>query len=220
MPLAYNFVSLSGMGWNLFLALIPLALANILFRARVRPGPIWWLGAAVFLLFLPNAAYVLTDVVQLVRHVRRQPYVPVWTIALVLVPQYTAFMLAGFEAHTISIMRLGSYLRSWGRAAWVLPAELAINFAVAIGIYLGRFRRFISWDVVHDPLRLGVQTAEDFSTTAPWQIVVVAFGVLVALYYLVKFINLAVIAAVGLPSSGADREHPRRLLGLLSTTLR
>ena len=219
MPLAYNFVSLSGMGWNLFLALIPLVLASILFRARVRPGPIWWLGLAVFILFLPNAAYVLTDVVQLVR-----------MFAGNRMCRSGRSRGLGAAIHGLHARRVrgphdldpapGQLSAKLGPRAWVLPAELAINFAVAIGIYLGRFRRFNSWDVLHDPLRLGVQTAEDFSTAAPWQIVVVAFGVLVVLYYLLKFINLAVIAAIGLPSSGSNREHPRRLLGLLSTTLR
>ncbi|HEY4309788.1 MAG TPA: DUF1361 domain-containing protein [Pirellulales bacterium] len=218
MPLAYNFVSLSGMGWNLFLASIPLVLAGLLFRGERRPGIVWWFAFVVFLLFLPNAAYVLTDVVQLVRRVRQQPYVPVWTIALVLVPQYVAFMLAGFQAHVLSIMRLRSYLRRLGLAYWIMPAEIGLNLAVAMGIYLGRFRRFNSWDILREPMRLGVQTAEDFSTVTPWYIVAIAFGVLVFLYYIVKFLNRAIVTAAVLPSSERDGNPLRRLFGRLSTT--
>ncbi|MES1213212.1 MAG: DUF1361 domain-containing protein [Singulisphaera sp.] len=221
MPLAYNFVSLSGMGWNLFLAFIPLVFAGFLFRAGRRPGILWWLALVVFLLFLPNAAYVLTDVIQLVRRVRQQPYLPVWTIALVLVPQYTAFMIAGFEAHVLSLSRLGAFLKSLGRDRWIVPAELALNFAVAVGLYLGRYRRFNSWDLVRDPLRLGTQAAEDFSTSPPWQVVIVAFGVVVTLYYLFKFLNFAVRSALDSPAAGrGDRDFLRRFVGRRSATLR
>jgi uncharacterized membrane protein len=218
MLLAYNFVSLSGMGWNLLLAFIPLVLASGLFRHGRRLGMFGWVGVAVFILFLPNAAYVLTDVIQLVRRVRQQPYLPVWTIALVLVPQYAAFMIAGFEAHVISLCRVGSYLRSLGRGRWVVPAELALNFAVAIGLYLGRYRRFNSWDILRDPLRLSAQTAEDFTNAMPWYVVFVAFGVVVLLYYLVKFLNSAVLRAAA--SSLSHSDNGGQPLGRLSTTTR
>jgi uncharacterized membrane protein len=219
MPLAYNFVSLSGMGWNLLLAFIPLVLAGLLFRGERRPGIVWWFAFAVFLLFLPNAAYVLTDVVQLVRRVRQQPYVPTWTIALVLVPEFVALVLAGFQSHVLSIMCLGSYLRRLSLAYWIVPAEIVLNLAVAMGIYLGRFRRFNSWDILRQPMRLGVQTAEDFSTVTPWYIVAIAFGVLIFLYFVVKFVNRAIVSAAALqPSSECDRSPLRRLFGRLSTT--
>ncbi len=220
MLLAYSFVSLWGMGWNLFLAFIPLVLAGLLFRRGRRLGPFGYLGVAAFILFLPNAAYVLTDVIQLVRHVRQQPYVPVWTIALVLVPQYAAFMIAGFEAHVLSLCRVGACLRSLGRGRWVVPAEVALNFAVAVGLYLGRYRRFNSWDILRDPLRLGTQTAEDFTSVMPWYVVLIAFGVLVLLYYLVKFLNFAVIRAIRLSFSHGDGTSGRNLFDRLSTTPR
>ena len=178
------------------------------------------MGLAVFILFLPNAAYVLTDVVQLVRRVRQQPYLPVWTIALVLVPQYAAFMIVGFEAHVISLCRMGAYLRSRRSDKWVVPVELALNFAVAIGLYLGRYRRFNSWDILRDPMRLGVQTAEDFTSAMPWYVVLIAFGVLVLLYYLVKFLNFAVLRAAGSSFSREDGIGGGHPFGQLSTTPR
>jgi uncharacterized membrane protein len=53
------------MGWNLLLAAIPVLLAWVLFRPARRRAALWWLGLAVFVAFLPNAAYVLTDAVHL-----------------------------------------------------------------------------------------------------------------------------------------------------------
>ena len=58
------------MGWNLFLAIIPCVLSFILFARRsprrLSKNPIWWFGLAVFILFLPNAPYIITDIIHFV----------------------------------------------------------------------------------------------------------------------------------------------------------
>lgn len=192
--MGYHFLSVRGMGWNLFLAMLPLVMAIGLFRRRRPPGLLWWGGFAVFLLFLPNSAYVLTDIVQFVRHVRRAPHVSAWNVGLQLVPIYGLFMLAGFQAHVLSLQLAGQYLRALSHTAWVAPAEIALNLAVAVGIYLGRFRRFNSWDVLHDPLRLGYQTLDDLTTAGPLQIIAIAFCVVSVLYYLMRTVNRALLA--------------------------
>jgi len=107
------------MTWNLFLALVPLALSFWLFRQRVKPKhnhspalthkvyphPLWWLGLLVFIAFLPNAPYVLTDIIHLIHDIRRTN--SIWVITLVLIPQYLLFIIAGFEAYVISLINLG-----------------------------------------------------------------------------------------------------------------
>ena len=53
------------MAWNLTLALVAVALAVWLFRVE-RPRTVgWWVGFGAFALFLPNAPYVLTDLIHL-----------------------------------------------------------------------------------------------------------------------------------------------------------
>jgi uncharacterized membrane protein len=183
------------MGWNTFLALIPPLLALPLFRARLRPGLLWYLAFAAFVLFLPNSAYVLTDIVQFIRRVRQPPFPSAWVVAVVLVPQYAAFMLVGLEAHVLSLMRFGSYLRSFGYGRYVPAAEVMLNLAASCGIYLGRFRRFNSWDVMHDSSRIAAQMLADFSTAAPWRIVAVTFGLLCLLYYSMRTINRSLVLA-------------------------
>ena len=54
------------MAWNLYLAVIPAMLALVLFRRPQRIGVTWALGLVAWVLFLPNAPYVLTDVVHMV----------------------------------------------------------------------------------------------------------------------------------------------------------
>ncbi len=178
-----------GMGWNAVLALVPLALAIMLFRPRWRRGILWWLGVVVFCLFLPNSAYTLTDVLHLVHCIRREPYLPVWSVALVLIPQYALFMLAGWQAHVLSIMRATDYVRDAGHNRLVMPCELALNLLVALGIYFGRFQRFNSWDVVSRPEKLAFAAIDDFTRQYPLELVGATLGVLCVLYYATKLVD-------------------------------
>ena len=66
------------MGLDISLALIPFLLALLLFRFAKLPGLLWWPFFAVFVLFLPNAPYVLTDVIHFVAKVRVTPPLPIW----------------------------------------------------------------------------------------------------------------------------------------------
>ncbi|MEY2474796.1 MAG: hypothetical protein QOG87_111 [Actinomycetota bacterium] len=137
------------MAWNLMLALVPLLLACLLFLHRGRRTVAWWLVLGTFVAFLPNAPYVLTDVIHLVDDARTTSSDLV--VSLALIPQYAAFFLVGFEAYVLSLLLLGRYLRRTGRARWVAPVELGLHTLCAVGIHLGRFDRLNSWDAVVRP---------------------------------------------------------------------
>lgn len=174
------------MSWNLCLALVPLALAAGLFRRpAARCGGGWWLGLMVFLAFLPNAPYVLTDVIHLVRDIRYQDY-PEWAIALVLVPQYALFMGVGVGAYVLSLLWLGNWLRSRGRGRWVVACELGLHGLMAVGVYLGRFLRLNSWDLVTQPDAVISGALNEFAQRRPLLILVVSWGVLTVIYGLLK----------------------------------
>ena len=181
------------MGWNLSLAISPLLLSIGLFRTGRWPSILWWPTLVVFLLFLPNAAYVLTDVLHLVHEIRHEPYLPVWIVSLVTIPQFALFMLAGFESYVLSLLNLGHFLGQRGRAGWVLPIELTIHFLSAVGIYWGRFQRANSWDAIADPQKLSLDAMYEFTHRWPLLITLGTFAILVALYYPLKFIDLAIV---------------------------
>jgi uncharacterized membrane protein len=175
------------MAWNLMLALVPLLLACVLFLHTGRRTVAWWLCAGVFVAFLPNAPYVLTDVVHLVDDARTTSSDVV--VSLALVPQYAAFFLVGFEAYVLSVLLVGRYLRRSGRAGWVLPVELTLHALCAVGIHLGRFDRLNSWDAVASPDALwrgmaGLRPA----------VVVFSFVAVGACYVLMKWITVALVA--------------------------
>lgn len=144
--------SLEFMVWNLFLAFIPLALSIWLFRSQFPPAPLWYLGLSLFILFLPNAPYILTDTVHLIQLLRRD--LPLWLVICALVPQYTIFLLAGFEAYVISLMNLHHFWRQRPLHQYYLVMEWLVHFLCGIGIYLGRFGRFNSWDLFTHPFVL------------------------------------------------------------------
>jgi uncharacterized membrane protein len=138
------------MAWNTFLALIPALLAYRLFRPEARRGVHWWLGAATFVAFLPNAAYVLTDVVHLPADVRIA--YPDLTMTAAVLVVYAGFATVGFAAYAYSVLRLVRYLRDQGIGRFgLIASELSIHCLVAVGVVLGRVFRFNSWDLLARP---------------------------------------------------------------------
>lgn len=138
------------MGWNLVLALVPLGLARFLFGHRPRPVWLLWTGGAVFVAFLPNAPYVLTDILHLPADMALADDSPWLTAALLA--QYAVFVGVGFVAYVLSLVRLERWLtgRGLSRKA-VLGVDLSLHALCAVGILLGRVFRFNSWDVLTDP---------------------------------------------------------------------
>jgi uncharacterized membrane protein len=177
--------------WNLFLAYIPLFLSIWLFRKAKSRSLLWWLGFLVFIAFLPNAPYVLTDIIHVIDMTRRG--YSVWTITLVVIPQYLLFILAGFEAYVLALINFGYYLHRQGLGRWTWLMELSLHALSAVGIYLGRFKRFNSWDFVSQPTDLARSVVEDLADKRPIVVMGLTFVILVITYWLVKQITLSLI---------------------------
>ncbi|KPQ36946.1 MAG: putative membrane protein [Phormidesmis priestleyi Ana] len=192
--------SLGFMLWNTFLALIPWVLSLWLFRRREvatsgnstassAPSLIWWMGLAAFVAFLPNAPYVLTDVIHLVKFI--QQGAALWTIVFVLIPQYFVFMFIGVEAYVLSLLNLGKYLRQQGKQHWITGAELTLHALCALGIYLGRVPRFNSWDLLTHPGQIVSFVTRDLWQPQALAFIVTTFGVILVVYWALKHLSLA-----------------------------
>jgi uncharacterized membrane protein len=177
--------------WNTFLAFIPLVLSVWLFRLSHTRSQVWWLVFFIFILFLPNAPYILTDIIHLIALIRQE--YSVWTITLVLIPQYLLFMLAGFEAYVISLINLGYYCDRLGKGKSLIAIELITHGLCSLGIYLGRFQRFNSWDILTKPDNLVDSIVENL--TGKWSVMMISitFIVLTVLYWIMKEITLGLI---------------------------
>ena len=136
---------------NFILALIPFLLALYLFVFSKHRTILWWLLVPVFIAFLPNSAYVLTDIIHFWAALK-QPDVTVFHVLFVLVPFYAVFLFINFEFYVISVQLAQSYINKWP-IAWLAKIFLpAIHFLAAIGVYLGRFQRLESTDIIHKPI--------------------------------------------------------------------
>jgi uncharacterized membrane protein len=133
------------LAWNLFLAAVPLAASSALVAAHARrAGRLLQLGCfAVWMLFLPNAPYLLTDLL----HLAPMPPVPLWYDLAMLLSCAGTGLLLGF----LSLAQVQRVVeeRYHAAAGWALA--LASMLLSGYGIYLGRFQRWNSWDVMMDP---------------------------------------------------------------------
>ncbi|MBC6478901.1 MAG: DUF1361 domain-containing protein [Hormoscilla sp. GM7CHS1pb] len=179
------------MGWNLFLAFIPLFLSFWLFHSTKSRSLLWWAACLFFVAFLPNAPYVLTDIIHLIEDIRQNYFA--WLVTLVLIPLYMLFIFLGFEAYVLSLLNLGHYFQQQGWVRFILPAELCLHSLSAIGIYLGRFLRFNSWDIVTRLDTLTAAILDDVLAKWPLLVIAVTFVAIAGLYWLMKQVTLGVI---------------------------
>lgn len=143
----------SWMPWNLLLAIVPLVLAVTLFARPAetrRPTALWWVGLTAFFLFLPNAPYVITDII----HLRGDAGIASGSRSVMLgvLVRYSAFFALGLLSYAFALSRLRQFAEvRLPRASWPAIA-VVVHLASAFGIVLGRLPRLNSWYVVTHPL--------------------------------------------------------------------
>jgi uncharacterized membrane protein len=185
--------------WNLFLAWIPFLLALTLYDANRRgAAPPWQLLlAAGWLLFLPNAPYIVTDFL----HVGVIGGAPIWFDASLV----AAFAATGVMLGLASLLLVQSVVsRVWGDL-WSRLALVPVLALCSVGIALGRIARFNSWDAVAQPdaiLRLLGEKILDPGSAARGIALVAALTVTLTVGYLVLW---AVASLV--PRRESSREH-------------
>jgi len=135
--------------WNLFLAWLPLIFALLASeKYQNASGRNWrFLSlAGAWLLFFPNAPYIFTDLIHLTTR-----HLPHFWVDLVLI---LLCALTGLVLGFVSLYLMQSIVaRICGRlASWFFIACVAV--LSSFGIYLGRFLRFNSWDVLFQPVKL------------------------------------------------------------------
>jgi uncharacterized membrane protein len=135
--------------WNLFLAWLPLVSALFAYNLDSRSRLKWIMAvgcALIWLLFFPNAPYLVTDLI----HLKPKPEAPFWFDLILLV----AFAWTGCLLGFVSLSLMQEVVRkAVGRVAGWLFAGVVLLLS-SFGIYLGRFLRLNSWDAFSNPLRI------------------------------------------------------------------
>jgi uncharacterized membrane protein len=167
-----------------------LILMTIDIRAKmVKPNsrPIsWWIGLLLFISFLPNAPYILTDIVHFYNAVRSIE--SVWEITLVIVPIYIVFIGIGWFAYVFSLLNVGKYLARNYLNRYINIAELSLHLLCAVGIYIGRFIRFNSWSLIAAPREFIRVLPEELIGKFPIVVMLITFVIIMVLYSISKAI--------------------------------
>jgi uncharacterized membrane protein len=132
--------------WNLFLAWIPWVFSWLAYRAyrkSSRVNLLVVLYGSAWLLFFPNAPYILTDFL----HLQERAPVPLWFDLLLIFSFAWAGLFLGFNS-LFSMQELVREKRG-PLVGWLFA--LAVLAVSSFGIYLGRFLGWNSWDVLVDP---------------------------------------------------------------------
>jgi len=170
--------------WNLFLAWLPLLFALLVCELHRKGHTRNWTFAslsAVWLLFFPNAPYIFTDLIHLTTRFRGHFWVD---LTLILICALTGLVL-GF----VSLYLMQSVVaRMFGRVvSWMFIAVVA--GLSSFGVYLGRFVRVNSWDVVTRPGKLydGVHAwvSDPFAHSTSF-----AFPILFATFLFIAYVML------------------------------
>ncbi|MFD2826643.1 DUF1361 domain-containing protein [Leeuwenhoekiella polynyae] len=134
--------------WNLFLAFIPLGIVwFIQFNKKLFLNPIKkFFVLVLWLLFLPNAPYVLTDLIHLSYSTSQ------WFVydAIVILTFAGISLYFGYQ----SILELRRLLKNTINKKLLNIATISVFILCGFGIYLGRVVRFNSWDLVTNPFEL------------------------------------------------------------------
>ncbi len=136
------------MNWNLFLAFIPWAASSIIMvNERYRNNKIaLTILLVIWLLFFPNSPYILTDLFHL--HLRINS--PLWFDLVVILSFAWTGLIFGFQ----SLLDIEELLSKYLKPMTINLITIVFLFIGSFGVYLGRYLRWNSWDVVRDPTDL------------------------------------------------------------------
>jgi uncharacterized membrane protein len=138
--------------WNLFLAFVPYAITRWLARRSVvRPTLSFILVAAIWLVFIPNSFYIITDLFHLGDYYNDRRMPSWFDLAMIL-----SFAWNGLLLGTLSVRQMEKLIKSMLPAActMVFVYPFLIMVLNALGVYIGRYLRFNSWDIVTNPFDL------------------------------------------------------------------
>ncbi|MEM5565421.1 DUF1361 domain-containing protein [Psychroserpens sp. AS72] len=132
--------------WNLFLAIIPFAITTGLTSPKKINKISLFIFFGIWLLFLPNAPYLVTDLM----HLTRTDQSFLWLDILVIM----SFAFNGLILFFLSLSDMEKLLKRYLKPNMIMPLMLSIFGLTAFGIYLGRFLRHNSWEIINNPLNI------------------------------------------------------------------
>lgn len=142
--------------WNLFLAILPYIISTLFLLYYKKINSLFLTGIilSLWLLLFPNAPYIVTDFF----HLEPRTGIPYWyDLGMIFSFAWNGLLLGFISLYDIqtALSRRFSPLKGWTFAVFSLVLG-------SFGIYLGRYERFNSWDVVTNPAALFIDIADRF----------------------------------------------------------
>ncbi len=169
--------------WNLFLAWIPFQISVVLTVSKHNNKWINYFLLAAWLLFFPNALYIITDLIHLENS---RADVPVWFDAILIFTSSVTGLIMAFA----SLYQVEKYLQKNMKQKHINKLLVAALFLGSFGVYIGRFLRWNSWDILANPVSLLVEIAthiimpiHHFRT---WAVTFLLTGLFSLLYFSIK----------------------------------
>ena len=175
------------LNWNLFLAFIPWVVTTfIMISPSLHRRKLVLFGLlSVWLLFFPNAPYILTDLF----HLNLRSKAPIWFDTVLVL----SFAWTGLAFGVTSLMDIENLLSKNFKGHTVKIIISILLFIASFGIYLGRYLRWNSWDVLDEPLNLmydiGDRIVNPFSYPRTWGMTILYGTFLNMMYWTIKLIR-------------------------------
>ena len=178
-----TFLSLN---WNLFLAFVPWLVSMILIIKKQTNKIVLIILMFIWVIFFPNAPYILTDLF----HLTPQRFPPIWYDLILLLSYAWTGLMFGF----VSLLNIETILVRHINARIVDLTSALLLFIASFGIYLGRYLRWNSWDLISNPLAIFSDILKIFSSPFNYQRawgVTILMGLMLNMMYLsIKLLNV------------------------------
>lgn len=178
--------TVSWMGFNSILAGIPVVIA--MWMVKIKTLWIRLLLAIVWLAFLPNTIYLLTDVFHLIDDWRKTQLM----LSILSIPLYAVLIFLGVLTFIFSLYPIDQLLKKQKNKDLRLGAIFFINSLVGIGVTMGRVERINSWELVTNMPKTLHAILAIFSSVELF-LVTVLFALTANLLYFVLRKNTALI---------------------------
>jgi uncharacterized membrane protein len=173
------------LNWNLFLAWIPLMISSFLLIFNIKSKISIIFAIIIWILFFPNSPYILTDLF----HLKARNSVPIWYDLIVILSFAWAGLMCGF----ISLLDIEKLLSTYFKRTAINMITIFFLFLSSFGVYLGRFLRWNSWDILNNPFGLFNDITDRFINplehTKTWGVTILMGILLNFMYFMIKMIR-------------------------------
>jgi uncharacterized membrane protein len=175
------------LNWNLFLAFMPWLISTILTIYPKLQKNIISLTLIGFswLLFFPNSFYILTDLF----HLQMETSIPTWFDLLLILSYAWVGLMFGF----MSLWDIEKIISQKISKKLMLIVSLSLLFLGSFGIYIGRFLRWNSWDIISEPFEMFYDISDKvfnpLHNKGVWGMTLFMFIFLSMVYFSFKFVR-------------------------------